>query len=63
VLLSARVEARQAEMALNDDELSFSLSLSQEAYTQEKKLVGITAKSAGVPCEPRPPALPGQEDP
>jgi hypothetical protein len=61
VLLSARVEARQAEMALNDDELSLSLSL--EAYTQEKKLVGITAKSAGVPCEPRPPALPGQEDP
>ena len=61
MLLSARVEARQAEMALNDDELSLSLSL--EAYTQEKKLVGITAKSAGVPCEPRPPALPGQEDP
>ena len=62
MLLSARVEARQAEMALND-ELSLSLSLSLEAYTQEKKLVGITAKSAGVPCEPRPPALPGQEDP
>jgi len=48
VLLSARVEARQAEMALNDDELSFSLSLTRGLYPR-KKAGGDNSEICGSP--------------